>query len=150
MAKNIYEAMGGFIVDPAWNIDYGKLYQFLCGEDAVARLWGSPPPGDSFWNMVERKGFTVTVYEKNVANHEKKVDVAIGHRMTKDAYTVIDKSKDELLLVSGDADFMPVITDLVSEGFKVEVAFWDHAAREVRDAASKFISLDAYHGHFSR
>lgn len=150
MAKNIYEAMGSLIVDPAWNMDYGRLYEFLCGDDAVARLWGSPPPGDSFWNMLERKGFQTTVYDKNFSNHEKKVDVAIGHRMTKDAYTVIDKNKDELLLVSGDADFIPVITDLISEGYKVEVAFWGHAAREVREAASKFISLDTYHDHFTR
>jgi hypothetical protein len=62
----------------------------LCGVDAVARLWGSPPPGDSFWNMLHKKGFNPTVYEKNAANKEKKVDVAIAHAMTKDAYTKLD------------------------------------------------------------
>ncbi|ATC33025.1 NYN domain-containing protein [Caulobacter vibrioides] len=150
LAKSVYEAMASGIVDPAWNLDYGKLYQFLCGGDAIARLWGSPPPHDSFWSMLERKGFQTTVYDKNFANHEKKVDVAIGARMTKDAYTVIDKAKDELLLVSGDNDFVPVVADLVSEGFKVEVAFWSHAGREIADVASRFIPLDAYHDHFSR
>jgi len=70
--------------------------------------------------------------------------------MTKDAYTIIDKSKDELLLVSGDSDYVPVVVDLTSEGYKVEVAFWDHAARELKDAATKFISLNQYHGHLTR
>ena len=32
-----------------------------CGDDAVARLWGSPPPGDSFWKMVDKKGFKTSV-----------------------------------------------------------------------------------------
>ncbi|MBY5329596.1 NYN domain-containing protein [Rhizobium leguminosarum] len=155
LAKDIYEAMNMFVVDHTWQVDYGKLYTFLCGQDAVARLWGSPPPGDSFWNMLEKKGFNPTVYEKNFSNKEKKVDVAIAHRMTKDAYTLIDKTKDEIILVAGDSDYVPVVTDLKSEGFRVEVAFWNHAARELKDAVkdadkSNFISFDQYHAHFTR
>jgi NYN domain-containing protein len=150
LAKNIYEAMGSGIVDHTWHMDYGSLYGFLCAEGDVARLWGSPPPGDSFWDMLERKGFNPTVYQKNAANQEKKVDVAIAHRMTKDAYTLIDREKDDILLVAGDTDYLPVITDLIAEGFKVEVAFWDHLARDLKEAASKHIGLDAYHGHFTR
>ncbi|WP_031294879.1 NYN domain-containing protein [Sphingobium ummariense] len=150
MAKDIYQAMQLGLVDHRWNMDYGKLYDFICGEDAIARLWGSPPPGDSFWKMLDRKGFNPTVYEKNYSNHEKKVDVAVAGRMTKDAYTVLDKSKDEIILVSGDTDYVPVVTDLVSEGFKVEVAFWDHAGRELVESASKFISLNQFHDHLTR
>jgi hypothetical protein len=150
MAKTIVDAMNQMIVDHTWQLDYGKLYQFICGSDAVARLWGSPPPGDSFWNMLHRQGFNPTVYERNFANKEKKVDVAIASRMTKDAYTIIDKIKDEILLVAGDSDYVPTVSDLVSEGFKVEVVFWDHAARELRQTATKFISLDQYHTHFTR
>lgn len=150
MAADVYQAMNLFIVDHTWQMDYGKLYDFICGDDSVARLWGSPPPGDSFWNMLDRKGFNPTVYEKNVANREKKVDVAVGHRMTKDAFTIIDKNRDELILVSGDTDYVPVVTDLVAEGFKVEVAFWDHAGRELRECATNFVSLNKYHDHLTR
>jgi hypothetical protein len=150
MAKNIVEAQQNKISDMTWQLDYGKLYEFLCGDDAVARLWGSPPPGDSFWKMVDKKGFKTTIYDRNVQNKEKKVDVAIGAAMTKDAYTKLDKAKDEILLVAGDGDYEPVITDLRNEGFKVEVAFWDHASGDIKKAASRFISLNQYHGHFTR
>ncbi len=34
--------------------------------------------------------------------------------------------------------------ELQDDGFKVEVVFWNHASRELREAASKFIGLDAY------
>jgi hypothetical protein len=54
--------------------------------------------------MLHKEGFNPTVYERNAANEEKKVDVAIAARVIKDAYTVIDKSKDEILLVAGDSD----------------------------------------------
>jgi hypothetical protein len=118
MAKNIYEAMDQLIVDHTWNPDYGKPYEFICGQDAVARLWGSPPPGDTFWNMLHKKGFNPTVYEKNFSNKETKVDVAIAARMTKDAYTIVDNTKDELLLLAGDSDYLPVVSDLTSEGLK--------------------------------
>jgi hypothetical protein len=151
LAKNIYDAMNNHIVDMTWQIDYGKLYEFLCGDDAVARLWGSPPPGDSFWKMVDRKGFQSTVYERNAGNKEKKVDVAIGAAMTKDAYTKVDKAKDEILLVAGDSDYEPVITDLKAEGYKVEVAFWDHASGEIKKLVDPgFISLNTHHAHFTR
>jgi len=150
MAKNIYEAMGNGIVDHTWQPDYGKLYDFLCKDGDIARLWGSPPPGDSFWDMLERKGFNPTVYEKNASNQEKKVDVAVAHRMTKDAYTLIDRDHDEILLVAGDTDYLPVITDLITEGFKFEIAFWDHLARDLKIAATNHIKLDAHHEHLTR
>jgi uncharacterized LabA/DUF88 family protein len=63
----------------------------------------------------------------------------------------LDKAKDELLLVAGDSDFEPVITDLKVEGYKVEVAFWDHAAAEIKKAVDAgFISLNKHHAHFTR
>jgi hypothetical protein len=154
MAKNIVEAMNKRICDLTWQMDYGKLYEYLCDEDAaVARLWGSPPPGDSFWEMVKRKGFDPITFDRNFVGKEKKVDVALAGRMMKDAYdprVTLDKSKDEMVLVSGDSDYVPIVETLVADGFKVHVAFWDHAARELRDAASRFISLNDQHGYLTR
>lgn len=153
LVGSIREAMDRKIVDHDWNLDYGMLHEFLCGirktEIGAARLWGSPPPGDSFWKMVERKGFEYKVFDKNAAGKEKKVDVAIAHRMTKDAYTIVDKANDEITLVAGDKDFVPAIEDLKAEGFNVHVVFWEHAARELREAAGRFISLNPYHDAIS-
>jgi uncharacterized LabA/DUF88 family protein len=148
MAPNIYDAMNNGIVDYSWNIDYGHLHEFLCGTDqaeiGAARLWGSPPPSDSFWEMVKRKGFTVETFEKSASGKEKKVDVAIAHRMTKDAFTCIDKSSDELVLVSGDRDFVPVVEDLIKEGYTVVVAFWEHASQELKDSSTRYLCLNPY------
>jgi uncharacterized LabA/DUF88 family protein len=148
MSPSVHAAMNDGVVDHSWNIDYGRFHEFLCGADkkeiGAAHLWGSPPPSDSFWSMVQSKGFQVETFDKSLAGKEKKVDVAIAHRMTKDAYTLVDKRCDELTLVSGDKDFVPVVDDLVQEGFKVIIAFWSNAANELKNSATRYICLDSY------
>jgi len=153
LAQNIVEAMSQGIIDHSWRIDYGKLHSIVCGrpdEIGGASLWGSPPPGDTFWKMVESYGFKSTIYERSVAGKEKKVDVAIAHRMTKDAYTVIDRTSSGITLVAGDKDYVPVVEDLKSEGFVIIVAFWSHAARELKQAATHFFDLDPHHPELTR
>jgi uncharacterized LabA/DUF88 family protein len=152
MALSIWDAMDRKIFDFTWNVDYGKLYEFVCGqkeEIGCAKLWGSPPPHDSFWEMVKKKGFKVVTYEKSPSGKEKKVDVAIAHQVTKDAYTLIDRKKDEIILVAGDKDFVPVLSTLKEDGFNTCVVFWDHAAKELRESASSFISLNKWHKHLA-
>lgn len=150
MEESISEAMANKTLDHSWNLDYGRLYEFFCGSGAVAKLWGSPPPSDSFWSMVERKGWHVKTYARNTQNKEKQIDVAIGHAMTKDAYRDGKKGVDTFTLVAGDRDYTPVVKDLVEEGFTVEVAFWSHGSGELFRAATRFISLDQYFGLISK
>ena len=148
LARNVVNAMTHRIIDYDWRLDYGALHDIVCGQPAeigASYLWGSPPPGDSFWKMVERYGFKVTTYDRNIAGKEKKVDVAIAHQITKDAYSgVVQKTTDEITLVAGDKDFVPVVEDLVKNGYTVDLAFWNHAAQELKRVASKFVPLDSY------
>jgi hypothetical protein len=148
MAIDIYDAIYREIFDLTFQIDYGKLHQFVCGEEksiGSAKLWGSPPPHDTFWKMVEAKGFKVTTY-KNSYGKEKKVNTSIAYHTAKDIRK-IDKSNSEICLVAGDKDFVPVVEDLVSEGFRVAVYFWEHAARELKEAATSFTSLTPWLEH---
>ncbi len=69
--------------------------------------------------------------------------------MTKDAYTIADKANDTITLVAGDADFVPSIRMLKDDGFNIEVAFWDHASRELREVCSRFISLNPILKHLA-
>jgi hypothetical protein len=75
-AATIIEVMNNKVVDYDWKIDYGFLHDFACGKDdqiGCANLWGSPPPSDTFWEMVKRKGFDVKTYDRNAAGKEKKL-----------------------------------------------------------------------------
>ena len=64
--------------------------------------------------------------------------------MMKDAFKTGDAKNDLFVLVAGDGDYVPTIKALQTEGFQVEVVFWNHASRELREAASKFVGLDAH------
>ncbi|NES99230.1 MAG: NYN domain-containing protein [Sphaerospermopsis sp. SIO1G1] len=83
---NIYEAINLKIFDNDWYIDYGRLHEFLCGteksEIGGARLWGSPPPKDTFWNYVESKGFNVQTYDRS-AGKEKKLILLLLIKLAK-------------------------------------------------------------------
>lgn len=153
-AGTIIDAMNNRVLDMSWQIDYGRLHQFACGDPETiggANLWGSPPPYDSFWKMVERYGFKVTKFERNFAGKEKKVDVAIAHAMTKDAYSgVVKRGEDEMTLIAGDTDYVPLLQDLRTEGFVVHLVFWNHAGKELKESATKFIGLDQYFDHLSK
>lgn len=149
LAGNIREAMDGGILDHGYTISFGKLHEFLTGNDLSkirrAALFGSrPPPNDSIWQHATRAGFELHLEDRNVRNKEKKIDTGIATLLTKDAYKHGKPAEDLFVLVAGDADYVPTINELKADGYKVEVVFWNHAARELREAASRFVPLDPY------
>jgi hypothetical protein len=151
MALDIFDAIQRRVFDYSWQPDYGKLHVLLCGDQKQiggAKLWGSPPPADSFWKMVESKGFKVKTYERSYGK-ERKVDVAIGYEIAKDC-PKMDKANSEIILVAGDKDFVPVVEDLKVEGYNICVAFWEHAAAAMRGKASSFFSLNPYLKHLAK
>jgi uncharacterized LabA/DUF88 family protein len=149
LASNIREAMEDGVFDHGYTISFGKLHEFLTGNDVAnikrAALFGSrPPPNDSIWQYAQRAGFELHLEDRNVKNKEKKIDTGIATLLTKDAYKHGDATQDIFVLVAGDADYVPTINELKADGYVVHVVFWKHAAKELVAAASKFIALDDY------
>lgn len=148
MALDIYDAMSNRTLDFGYRVSFGKLYQFVAGSDRTktsrAMLFGSrPPENDAIWNIAKQAGFEVITHDRNAANKEKKIDTGIVAAMTRDAYRNAEPG-DVFTLVSGDSDYVPAIKQLISDGFQVDVVFWDHAAKELREACSNFISLNPH------
>ncbi|MDA7956748.1 MAG: NYN domain-containing protein [Gammaproteobacteria bacterium] len=148
-APNIYVAQNENITDPSYKIDFGRLHYFIAGDDESkikrCMIFGSRvPKNDSIWDMAKKAGFEIITEQRNFSGKEKKIDTGIVMSMSKDAYTLVDKQKDTITLASGDSDFVPLIKTLVADGFKVDVAFWSHASRELREACSNFIELNEW------
>lgn len=66
LAKNITQAMQNDILDQGYIISFGKLHQFLCGDDKRqikrAALFGSrPPPTTEFGLTQKRPGLYCTL-----------------------------------------------------------------------------------------
>lgn len=146
MATSARAAMELGVTDPSWTYDFGKLYQAICPDDEKigrSSLFGSrPPENDSVWEMARREGFEVTLFDRNFANKEKQVDVAIATQIMEDSFTYM-KAGDSVVLVSGDRDYLPTIESLRRRGFSTRIVFWEHAAgHELKAQPIEFVALD--------
>lgn len=155
LARNIYEAMNQNISDNSYRLDFGKLHSFTAGSTPSkirrAVLFGSRPPiNDSLWGIAESAGFEVIIFDRNVANKEKKVDTSIVSEMMRDAYKKMNSNEDVITLVAGDGDFVPAIRNLRQDGYKVELFFWNHASQDLKEACNSFVSLDPHLDYLAR
>ena len=136
---------------PNWKYDFGKLLTLVGGVKnglKKAVLFGSrPPENDSLWSAAQHSGFEVVVEDRNADNREKRLDTGIVTAMMSDAINaIVNKTTQntEIILVAGDGDYIPPVKKLIELGFKVTVCFWNHASRELKNAASSFIPLDKH------
>ena len=71
------------ILDQQYEIDWGKFLHLAKQKDtrllaSVPILYGSrPPPNDSVWKRIKDDGFDVKVFDRNIRNKEKGVDMEI-------------------------------------------------------------------------
>gem|GEM_PF-3384421 len=65
----------------------------------------------------------------------KKIGTGIVTAMARDAY-LNAATDDTFTIISGDNDCVPTVERLRADGFQVDVVFWEHAGRELREAAS--------------
>jgi uncharacterized LabA/DUF88 family protein len=128
--------------------DFGRLYEFAGGQESGigrAVLFGSrPPENDSLWSIARSRGFEVIVHDRNLSNRQKKVDTSIAAEMMADAYDHVKPGVDEITLVAADSDYVPIVEKLTARGIKVTVVFWDQVSRELKDAATSFVSLNSF------
>lgn len=153
LAPTLHDAMQSKTVDMTWTYDFGSLYRLACPEDEKlgrTALFGStPPPSDTIWKIAESEGFEVHLFERNAFGNEKQVDTAIVAMMVADAFTYM-KSGDRVVLVAGDADFVPGLEIAKSRGAEARIMFWSHASRAIKEAADEFVELNAHFADLSR
>lgn len=147
MVMNIHDAIENRTFDHSYRLDFGRLHEFLTGgqlgEIKRAILFGSrPPPNDSLWSIADSAGFEVVVEDRNAENKEKRVDTGLSIKAMADSFELADPQNDVFTIVSGDSDYIPLVEDIKRRGYKVRVAFWSHASRELKEAATEFIELD--------
>ena len=143
------------------NLDFLKFGRMLAGDRNLIRIYYYNAPLDQsedkesyrkqqrFFDGLRRTDY-VTVklgrLEKRPAKGsksfyyvEKGVDVTIAVDMLSLAYR---NTYDTAILVSGDADFVPVVEEIKSLGKHVESAYFEHGgARRLTEASDRFILL---------
>jgi uncharacterized LabA/DUF88 family protein len=149
LAFDIRDAINRKVFDYDWKYDFGKLLDFVAGpQNGLKRavLLGSrPPQNDRLWSAAKSNGFEVFVLDRNVQNEEKMVDTGIVTEMMADSYERIqNKAEDEIILVAGDSDYVPIVKHIANRGIRVIVFYWEHASRDLKNVATQFVSLDEH------
>lgn len=134
--------------DDSYEIDWGKFLYVLGEKDArglaeIPILYGSrPPPQDSVWNRIREDGFDVKVFDRNIRNKEKGVDVEMAMDIADLLHTV--SPPKVIVIAAGDADYVPAVERAKKKGWKAEVWFWSNAAGELKKTATRFCALDPH------
>ena len=135
-------------LDKDYRLDFGKLIEIACGFNAdLGKLmfYGSePPPTDSVWRAAQQYGFKNKIFQRSKHNKEKMVDTQLTVDLIRDIYTGLDPQSDRIIIVAGDADYVPAIEAAREMGFYVKVAFWQHASAAIKKAGSEFLALNGH------
>lgn len=113
---------------PSYRLDFGELLNVV-SRDAKGKMRavksayiaGVVPDDDSFWQIAENQGFTVRRGFLG-SNKRSKQD---------DAYLIADlvstlfeeEGPSTIVLVAGDADYVPPLKKALEKGWRTEVAF---------------------------
>lgn len=133
--------------DPSWRIDFAGLLTALAGSRKIfkAILVGSrPPQNDGVWDAATANGFEVKVHDRGMDGKEKAVDtelVAMGTKIICLSNEVMD-----LVIVSGDRDFIPLVGVAHELKWEVEMAAFSSAynpSGEMAMSVERIIPLDS-------
>lgn len=144
-AKRNANGHRGTHVDKTYEIDWGKFLYLVKSRgnrllSRVPTLYGSrPPPDDTVWQQIRNEGFDVRVFDRNIRDKEKGVDMEMGMDVVERLFEVTHP--ETLVIAAGDADFKGIVERAKKKGWNVEIWFWGNAAAEMR-RASTFVDLD--------
>jgi uncharacterized LabA/DUF88 family protein len=115
----------------SYRVDFGRLLTAAGrGEDGRSRFIGSAyiagviPDDDSFWRIAEAQGFSVKRgYLSNASGSQrsKQDDAFLITEITSTLYE--QQGPSTIVLVAGDADYVPPLIKANEKGWRVETAF---------------------------
>ena len=143
-AKKLASLVSGYKTteDHRIRINIGRLLEIVARgrkSRVSSILYGSePPPIDTVWKKAKDYGFVVKSHNRSKdTGKEKKVDSSLSADLTEVAIEHKDE-KGVIVLVAGDADFIPPITKALDREWDVEIYMWRHAiSQEIKKLSEK-------------
>ena len=139
--QNLFYGITNDRQDRNFRIDFGRLSLEVCrGPDGAARgiasayIAGVIPDDDSFWQVAESQGFTVRRGYLGTGNRSKQDDAFLIADLVETVCTKPGPST--IVLVAGDADYVPALIKSQDRGWRNEVAFID---RDVSVALENYV-----------
>ena len=115
---------------PSFRIDFGRLLTRASRDTTgntrfvkSAYIAGVIPDDDSFWQIAANQGFTVRRGFLGSNNRSKQDDAYLITDLTATLYE--QEGPSTVILVAGDADYVPPLQKSLERGWRNEVAFID-------------------------
>lgn len=129
--QNLFFGITNHQYGPGFRIDFGRLLLQACQRPGgVTRSVGSAyiagviPDDDSFWEIAENQGFNVRRGYLGTNNRSKQDD---AYLITDMVSTVFEQpGPSTVVLIAGDADYVPPLLKSLAKGWRNEVVFIDH------------------------
>lgn len=126
--QNLFFQIVNHEVGPSYRVDFGRLLLEVCKDTngnprgvGSAYIAGVIPDDDSFWKIAKAQGFTVRRGYLGPRNRSKQDD---AYLITDIMTTLYEQpGPSTMVLVAGDADYMPPLQRVVEKGWRSEVAF---------------------------
>ena len=129
-----------------YRIDFGLLLAAAAkdsnGKDRFVKsayIAGVIPDDDSFWAAASSKGFTVRrgyLSSSGGQLRSKQDDAFLITEITATLYEYAEPGPSTIVLVAGDADYVPPLLKANEKGWRVEVAFIDRGLSSALDPVS--------------
>jgi uncharacterized LabA/DUF88 family protein len=111
-----------------YRIDFGKLMLAACRDTngkargvKTAYIAGIIPDDDSFWEVAKKKGWEVKRGYLGHSNRSKQDDAYLITEITATLYEKDGPST--VVVVAGDADYVPPLEKALKKGWRAEIAF---------------------------
>ncbi len=111
-----------------FRIDFGQMLAEVCRDTegnvrpvASAYIAGVIPDDDSFWKAAEAKGFTVRRGYLGSGNRSKQDDAYLIAEIVETVWS--QEGPATIVLVAGDADYVPALMKALARKWRTEVAF---------------------------
>jgi uncharacterized LabA/DUF88 family protein len=136
--QNLFWGITNDIYGKGYRMDFGRLLlETARGPDAKPRpvrsayIAGVIPDDDYFWQVAKNQGFEVRRGYLGTNNRSKQDD---AYLISEIVSTIYEKpGPSTLVLVAGDADYMPPLEKVCAKGWRVEVAFIGHSVSAALD-----------------
>jgi uncharacterized LabA/DUF88 family protein len=128
----------------AYRVDFGRLLT-AASKDAngktryvrSAYIAGVIPDDDSFWKIAENQGFIVRRGYLGTSGGQTRSKQDDAYLITEITSTLYEQSgPSTIVLVAGDADYVPPLIRANEKGWRVEVAFIDRGLSSSLDPVS--------------
>lgn len=129
--QNLFYGITNNHYGPGYRIDFGRLLLTACQRPGgVTRSVGSAyiagviPDDDSFWEIAKNQGFSVRRGYLGANNRSKQDD---AYLITDMVSTLFEQpGPSTVVLIAGDADYVPPLQKSLAKGWRNEVVFIDH------------------------